>query len=53
MNWNGSLKRYQPDIAWMADDVFTIHHGWLFQYASELKQRGLKFHSNAFPAPIV
>jgi len=36
------VGRYQPDIAWMADDVFTIHHGWLFQYASELKQRGLK-----------
>src|SRR5258708_39968250 len=33
---------YHPDLAWMADDVFTIHHGWLFQYASELKQRGLK-----------
>jgi radical SAM superfamily enzyme YgiQ (UPF0313 family) len=26
----------------MADDVFTIHHGWLFQYATELKKRGLK-----------
>jgi radical SAM superfamily enzyme YgiQ (UPF0313 family) len=26
----------------MADDVFTIHHGWLFQYASELKQRCIK-----------
>jgi radical SAM superfamily enzyme YgiQ (UPF0313 family) len=26
----------------MADDVFTIHHGWLFQYAAELKRRGLK-----------
>ena len=27
-------------MAWMADDVFTIHHGWLFQYAEELKRRG-------------
>jgi len=36
------VSRYQPDMAWMADDVFTIHHGWLFQYAAELKQRGLK-----------
>jgi len=26
----------------MADDVFTIHHGWLFQYAAELKKRGVK-----------
>jgi len=29
-------------MAWMADDVFTIHHGWLSQYARELKSRGLK-----------
>ena len=36
------IHRYQPEMAWMADDVFTIHHGWLFQYAAELKRRGLK-----------
>jgi len=36
------MRRYHPDMAWMADDVFTIHHGWLFQYAAELKRRGLK-----------
>ena len=36
------INRYQPDMAWMADDVFTIHHGWLFQYADELKRRGIK-----------
>jgi anaerobic magnesium-protoporphyrin IX monomethyl ester cyclase len=36
------IDRYQPQMAWMADDVFTIHHGWLFQYATELKRRGLK-----------
>jgi anaerobic magnesium-protoporphyrin IX monomethyl ester cyclase len=36
------INRYQPQMAWMADDVFTIHHGWLFQYAAELKRRGLK-----------
>jgi anaerobic magnesium-protoporphyrin IX monomethyl ester cyclase len=36
------IERYQPDMAWMADDVFTIHPGWLTQYAGELKQRGLK-----------
>ena len=23
------LDRYQPEMLWMADDVFTIHHGWL------------------------
>jgi radical SAM superfamily enzyme YgiQ (UPF0313 family) len=36
------INRYQPQMAWMADDVFTIHHGWLFQYAGELKRRGVK-----------
>jgi anaerobic magnesium-protoporphyrin IX monomethyl ester cyclase len=36
------VNRYQPEMAWMADDVFTIHHGWLFQYAAELRRRKLK-----------
>jgi anaerobic magnesium-protoporphyrin IX monomethyl ester cyclase len=36
------LNRYSPDMIWMADDVFTIHHGWLFQYAAEMKRRGLR-----------
>lgn len=36
------LHRYGPDMIWMADDVFTIHHGWLFQYAAEMKRRGLR-----------
>jgi radical SAM superfamily enzyme YgiQ (UPF0313 family) len=26
----------------MADDVFTIHPGWLFRYAAELKRRNVK-----------
>ena len=36
------IQRYQPEMAWMADDVFTIHHGWLFQYAAELKRRSIR-----------
>ena len=36
------IQRYEPQMAWMADDVFTIHHGWLFEYAAELKRRGIK-----------
>jgi radical SAM superfamily enzyme YgiQ (UPF0313 family) len=32
---------YQPDQVWYADDVFTIHHHWLFQYAAELTRRSL------------
>jgi anaerobic magnesium-protoporphyrin IX monomethyl ester cyclase len=35
------LSRYQPDMAWIADDVFTIHHGWLRKYATEMRTRGL------------
>ena len=35
------LGRYNPDMLWFADDVFTIHHGWLVQFASEMKRRGL------------
>ena len=36
------VERYQPDQVWYADDVFTIHHRWLFQYAAELTRRGLR-----------
>jgi anaerobic magnesium-protoporphyrin IX monomethyl ester cyclase len=36
------VETYKPDQLWYADDVFTIHHGWLFKYANELKQRGIK-----------
>jgi anaerobic magnesium-protoporphyrin IX monomethyl ester cyclase len=34
--------RFQPDQVWYADDVFTINHRWLFDYAAELKRRGLR-----------
>jgi radical SAM superfamily enzyme YgiQ (UPF0313 family) len=36
------LKEYSPDIAWVADDVFTIHHGWMRAYAAEMRGRGLR-----------
>jgi anaerobic magnesium-protoporphyrin IX monomethyl ester cyclase len=36
------LNRYRPDQLWLADDVFTIHHGWLDQYAEEMGRRGLR-----------
>ncbi len=36
------LTRYEPDIIWIADDVFTIHHGWLREYAAEMRRRGLR-----------
>ncbi len=36
------LDRYRPDMLWIADDVFTIHHGWLAEFAAEMKKRRLK-----------
>ena len=36
------LQRYQPDMAWVADDVFTIHHGWIHDYAAEMKRRAIR-----------
>src|SRR5262249_7058697 len=36
------VDTYAPDLLWYADDVFTINHKWLFEYASLLEQRGLK-----------
>jgi len=35
------VARYRPDMLWYADDVFTIHHRWLFRYAELLERRGL------------
>jgi anaerobic magnesium-protoporphyrin IX monomethyl ester cyclase len=36
------LSTYHPDMVWIADDVFTIHHGWLRQYTTEMRRRGLR-----------
>ncbi len=35
-------ERYNPDLIWYADDVFTVKHRWFFQYADALKTRGVK-----------
>jgi radical SAM superfamily enzyme YgiQ (UPF0313 family) len=32
---------YAPDQVWYADDVFTIHHRWLFEFRAEMRRRGL------------
>ncbi len=36
------LDRYHPEMLWIADDVFTIHHGWVLQYVREMKERSLR-----------
>jgi len=35
------VERYNPDQVWYADDVFTISHPWLKNYAQELRARGI------------
>lgn len=35
------VERYNPELLWLADDVFTIHHGWLFEFAAEMRRRKL------------
>jgi anaerobic magnesium-protoporphyrin IX monomethyl ester cyclase len=35
------IQNYSPDMFWVADDVFTIHHGWLTKFAAEMKRRSL------------
>jgi radical SAM superfamily enzyme YgiQ (UPF0313 family) len=36
------VERYEPEMLWMADDVFTIHPGWIEKYAEEMTRRGLR-----------
>jgi radical SAM superfamily enzyme YgiQ (UPF0313 family) len=36
------VATYKPDMLWYADDVFTIHHRWFFEYAQELQNRNLR-----------
>ena len=36
------VETYKPDQVWYADDVFTINHRWLYEYAAELKRRNLR-----------
>jgi anaerobic magnesium-protoporphyrin IX monomethyl ester cyclase len=35
------IERYEPDMLWFADDVFTINHGWITEYAKEMDRRRL------------
>ena len=46
------LHEYTPEMVWVSDDVFTIHYGWLHEYAAEMKRRGLASLLNAPRAPI-
>ena len=35
------LQQYTPDMMWISDDVFTIHHGWMREYTAEMRRRSL------------
>ena len=35
------LQTYAPDMVWVSDDVFTINHKWIRDYAAEMRRRGL------------
>jgi anaerobic magnesium-protoporphyrin IX monomethyl ester cyclase len=36
------VQRYSPDMLWFADDVFTIHHGWVRRYAELTESKGIR-----------
>lgn len=36
------LKTYSPDMVWVSDDVFTINHKWIRDYAAEMRRRSLR-----------
>jgi anaerobic magnesium-protoporphyrin IX monomethyl ester cyclase len=36
------LETYSPDMVWVSDDVFTINHKWVRDYAAEMRRRGLR-----------
>jgi anaerobic magnesium-protoporphyrin IX monomethyl ester cyclase len=38
----GIVERYNPEMVWFADDVFTIHRGWTLAFATEMRRRGLR-----------
>jgi anaerobic magnesium-protoporphyrin IX monomethyl ester cyclase len=35
------ISRYNPEMLWIADDVFTIHYGWLDAFAAEMNRRNI------------
>lgn len=36
------MQKYNPDMLWFVDDVFTISHKWLFELEKILKDRKIK-----------
>jgi len=38
------VKNYNPDRIWFVDDVFTISHKWLKEFADEIQKRNVKIN---------
>jgi anaerobic magnesium-protoporphyrin IX monomethyl ester cyclase len=38
------IKNYNPDRIWFVDDVFTISHKWLKEFAEEIQKRNVKIN---------
>lgn len=36
------LGEYKPEMVWVSDDVFTINHAWMRDYAAEMRRRGIR-----------
>lgn len=36
------VQRYNPDMFWFVDDVFTVSHKWLNGFLAEIEKRNLK-----------
>lgn len=36
------LQTYSPEMVWVSDDVFTINHKWIRDYAAEMRRRDLR-----------
>ncbi len=36
------MGRYQPDMLWIADDVFTIQRSWILEYAQLMREKRLR-----------
>lgn len=34
--------RYSPERIWFVDDVFTIHKGWILEFAAAMRARGIR-----------
>jgi anaerobic magnesium-protoporphyrin IX monomethyl ester cyclase len=45
------VERYKPDMLWYADDVFTIHPGWILKYSRVMAARGMRIPFECISRP--